>query len=362
MAICDSYAGGPKNLALPATVVSLAYFRVAPLGPARKLKGFGCLENCAMRCALGVAFCGVMVFNLMADEPSERLKTIWEKREQWLAGLQRQADSQAAGRQRGEVSRDVRAAERQLTALKEELESKPDAKRVADLKEKLSSPRWNEAMKAMFKAELKTETSKKPNARRTAELKKEIKETESRIAELQEAAKRPADAPDVVSDKRADLSQWPPLDASGFSVGDIGKLPPFPVGVFKSESQKMRLVTIANQLQRGEPASASDRKFLARFGPQSAIKGWHNVRIIQVIDDGEALVTIHDIGDAGSLDAPTFWLRAIDTSKLTDDSTIAVNEVVEVTGTKKYDTAAGATKTVFVIEPFDVEQLRPFMK
>ncbi|HWB12349.1 MAG TPA: hypothetical protein VG826_24195 [Pirellulales bacterium] len=48
-------------------------------------------------------------------------------------------------------------------------------------------------------------------------------------------------------------------------------------------------------------------------------------------------------------------------SNATDDSTMRVDRVLEVTGKKTYETALGAGKTVLLIEPFDVERMRPFL-
>jgi len=313
-----------------------------------------------VRFALGLVFCFVG-FAAIADEPPERLKAIWEKREEWLASLQRQADSREAGRAAGEKRREIQAASRRLDEINKELSSQPDAKKVAELKKKLASPRWPDAMKAKFRSDLKREASKRPNGRRTAELKKEAKEIESRMAELAVAEKQPVAAQDVVSAKRADLTAWPELDVSGLSVGDVGRLPAFPVGEIRTPD-RIEIQRAADAFDAGEEPPDWRVKRVSKFTSLAAVKGRHNVKIVQVLSDKEALAALHDIGKAGPASAVVFRLQGIDASQLADDSTIAVNGVMEVSRIEKYETINGRTKTVFVLEPFDVEQFRPFLK
>lgn len=85
-------------------------------------------------------------------------------------------------------------------------------------------------------------------------------------------------------------------------------------------------------------------------------------QILQVIDDENMLVGI-DNGRAANNPRyyVTVWCR-IPTNGLTDGKTDFLSKIlgtsqVKVTGTKKYDTAGGATKTVFVIEPITQKEL-----
>lgn len=64
--------------------------------------------------------------------------------------------------------------------------------------------------------------------------------------------------------------------------------------------------------------------------------------ILQIINDNEMLV---------SLGYKTLLIRGISTNGLADDQTIELSGVFTITGTAKYDTAIGDTRTVFVFEP-----------
>lgn len=56
------------------------------------------------------------------------------------------------------------------------------------------------------------------------------------------------------------------------------------------------------------------------------------------------------------------WFLGIDTAGVADDSAQQMTAVYEVTGTKSYSTAAGASSTVFVLRPFDRKVLDEYLK
>jgi len=69
------------------------------------------------------------------------------------------------------------------------------------------------------------------------------------------------------------------------------------------------------------------------------------VEVFQVID-GDSLLCRH----AGRL----FWME-VPTKTLIDGSFLHLNDVLEVSGTQTYQTAAGGSKTVYRLEKFDIE-------
>ena len=120
------------------------------------------------------------------------------------------------------------------------------------------------------------------------------------------------------------------------TIGLIGKLP-------TSESEPATVIS-------GQQAFT---------GTQSR---FHQYSIRQVIDDRNALVEWKRSTTFFADRAPTsstrlFWLVG-STDGLIDGSQLNIGgNVFRVTDTRKYDTAVGSTKTVYVLEPFDASQL-----
>lgn len=84
---------------------------------------------------------------------------------------------------------------------------------------------------------------------------------------------------------------------------------------------------------------------------------WNGVKIVQIVDKQNALVGFN----SGGKDRVTAWLKGFDMSKHADDSTGEVDSLLEVSGTKTYETANGSTRTVFVLESCDTEKLVPYL-
>lgn len=72
-----------------------------------------------------------------------------------------------------------------------------------------------------------------------------------------------------------------------------------------------------------------------------------SVKVLQVIDDDTVL---GDVGETGVL------LKGFDASTLAEGKSVRLPGVVEVRQTKKYTTVLGSTRTVYMIEPFDVDR------
>jgi hypothetical protein len=55
-------------------------------------------------------------------------------------------------------------------------------------------------------------------------------------------------------------------------------------------------------------------------------------------------------------DMTLVWLKGFSTSGLADGKAMAIGRAVQVTGSRQYTTAMGASKTVMVVEPFDIDK------
>ena len=54
-------------------------------------------------------------------------------------------------------------------------------------------------------------------------------------------------------------------------------------------------------------------------------------------------------------------VKGVSTAGITDGRSVNPGNVFEVTGTESYRTVVGSTKTIFVVEPFDMELIKPFI-
>lgn len=79
--------------------------------------------------------------------------------------------------------------------------------------------------------------------------------------------------------------------------------------------------------------------------------------VVQIVDEENMLLAYRNVGDRSG---PTVWIRGVSTTGYADGKGIKLNQIFHVTGTKKYNTAVGATKTVYLFEPFDVTSAAPF--
>ncbi len=88
----------------------------------------------------------------------------------------------------------------------------------------------------------------------------------------------------------------------------------------------------------------------------------YSLKIIQIIDKQNAIVDFcwtfipqkSDHNDYGSLyRCETVWVKGISTANLVDGGYIKTDKPLKITGTKTYNTAAGGTKTIFFIGPYE---------
>jgi hypothetical protein len=71
----------------------------------------------------------------------------------------------------------------------------------------------------------------------------------------------------------------------------------------------------------------------------------YGFNVNQIVDESNVIVKY-----VGETD---LWLKGFDTKDLTDDSRINSVDCVRITGTKKYTTVTGASRTILLAEPFD---------
>jgi len=84
------------------------------------------------------------------------------------------------------------------------------------------------------------------------------------------------------------------------------------------------------------------------------------IRVEEVIDDKEMCVRqVVVISDERSMEGQQWLLRGVSTGGFSAGATITLPQTFEVTAAKTRRGADGATKTVFVVEPIDVERYLP---
>lgn len=103
----------------------------------------------------------------------------------------------------------------------------------------------------------------------------------------------------------------------------------------------------------------------------------NHFRVLQVVDESNMLITSHGNEVLSMEDQllglvpsafpyvnksveAVVWVTGIRTAGITDGTYTKLGQVFEVSGTKKYETAIGASKTVFVISPFSIQDTNSF--
>lgn len=84
-------------------------------------------------------------------------------------------------------------------------------------------------------------------------------------------------------------------------------------------------------------------------------------RVVQVVDSQNMIVesygkgyTIDEAANAIRRQEKILWITGVDTSGVTDDTYIKLDQIFEVKGTKRYETAIG-TNTVFLLSPYPIQ-------
>lgn len=303
----------------------------------------------------------------ICEEPTatERLQKIWAKRARWV----RDTATQNASNAERHITSSLRFQERQLLLWQKQRDSlggdgDDEAKRgsaesrSAALKKRAAMKKKRTSRDAS--RDVAMQAALRDLAKRRDELDEKIADCKAKIEDLLKAP--PVDAEKMHQELREDLTKWPSLDVASLAVEDFGVLPEFPVGAFRAADRDL-LLRAAKALEESE--SSDESRWLiertGKFASRNQIEQRHNVKIIDVVDDDEMIATIFDIGDQEIRRHETWWFRGIDTKNFSDDSTICVSAPLEVTGIQAYETTAGRTARVFVLEPLDAEQFRRFL-
>lgn len=78
-------------------------------------------------------------------------------------------------------------------------------------------------------------------------------------------------------------------------------------------------------------------------------------KVQQVVDERNMLVKVTRFSHTRGREAATYLIWVVGQYKgVVDDQNVTFNEVFRVTGTKQYPTAIGGSKTVFMLEQFDI--------
>lgn len=83
--------------------------------------------------------------------------------------------------------------------------------------------------------------------------------------------------------------------------------------------------------------------------------GTRRAKVVQVVDDRSMLIMPY-LGGQQLL----ILVRGASTAAVADGLMYAFPDVFEVTGTHRYETVGGGSRTVLVIEPFDIKKVEPF--
>lgn len=107
---------------------------------------------------------------------------------------------------------------------------------------------------------------------------------------------------------------------------------------------ELRQLQMELNLLRQKP----ERGFLMEFDGRFGEIAW-TVKINQIIDSSTFMGIV--VGE--EIDAPMYFFRGWSTASFADESLVAIEQSVAVTGKQSYETILGAQKTLLVIEPFD---------
>ena len=122
------------------------------------------------------------------------------------------------------------------------------------------------------------------------------------------------------------------------------------------KAPKQSIEKVAAETWRGEPAAIPLKTgMVGEFAPGVV------VRCDQVVDDENFRGTLRAFTPAGKFAGPpssseqSVWFKGYDTSEMQDGQAAALEGLFIVGGTKRYDTAAGGTRQVMILEPLNLE-------
>lgn len=145
---------------------------------------------------------------------------------------------------------------------------------------------------------------------------------------------------------------------------------------FSTKAAKDRdLESLAEQLEKAELAVAQEHQkaltlqtkaYLtapAMKRPEKGRFGSINGSIIQIVDDKNMIVRCEWVDSTKSgfpKESATIWVRGFSTKNFADEQQVRIASPFQITGTTKYDSVSGASRTLFVAEPLDVERVTKY--
>ncbi len=145
-----------------------------------------------------------------------------------------------------------------------------------------------------------------------------------------------ADKGAVIAKKRAIATQENNMSKLNLKLGEL------------KNSRQLPFPILPRDLAVGDMGMLAPR-------PQAVLK------INQIIDESNMLVICRIGQPLNSVILPperTVWVHGIDTSRIADGEKAAYIKPFVVTGTRRYETVTGASKTVYVLEPLDLALAR----
>ena len=137
------------------------------------------------------------------------------------------------------------------------------------------------------------------------------------------------------------------------------------------------LESLAEQIEQAELAvTQEDQKVLtlrtkAYFNvpsmkrPEKGQFGTISGSIVQIVDDKNMIARCEwtDYNKTGfPKESSTIWVRGFSTKNFADEQRLHIASPFQITGTTKYDSVSGASRTLFVAEPLDVERVTKYFE
>jgi hypothetical protein len=123
----------------------------------------------------------------------------------------------------------------------------------------------------------------------------------------------------------------------------LGRIPEDSDHALQRDGISQQIISDRHLIARGERLKGHYLPQLKQeIGSTGMIAG--TLQVFQIIDGNDVIIS------AG--EDLLFWVKGLDTSKLVDGQAVEMHRALRVSGTKRYDTAGGSSKTVFLLEPF----------
>jgi hypothetical protein len=123
----------------------------------------------------------------------------------------------------------------------------------------------------------------------------------------------------------------------------LGKIPEDSDHAPRRNEISQEIISDRHLIARGERLKGHYLPQLKQeIGSTGMIAG--TLQVFQIIDGDDVIIS------AG--EDSLFWVKGMDTSKLVDGQAVELQRALRISGTKRYVTAGGSSKTVFLLEPF----------